>query len=181
MTPVRPLPVMDREMRDRFLATVLGVFILLSFSAVCRAQRAAPGEWIHRTLANAAANEATQRAKEIPPGRWWHLPFFAGRLNISGQEKAQLDKLFDYNRNRLVQLKVQIEQERIRLVDSMDREHLDERAAMSQDETAGEQPDPARGDSVYLFVAGQKIARVRSLRAVENAFPKLARAAGVPG
>lgn len=119
-------------MRDRFLATVLGVVILLSFSVVCRAQRSAPGEWIHRTLANAAANEATKRAKEIPPGRWWHLPFFAGQLSISAQEKAQLDKLFDYNRNRLAQLKMQIDEQRIRLVDSMDREHLDEGAAVAR-------------------------------------------------
>ncbi|MDR3567239.1 MAG: hypothetical protein P4L43_04350 [Syntrophobacteraceae bacterium] len=118
-------------MRKALFAIVAGV-IVLGLSTACRAQRAAPGKWIHRTLANAAANEAAQRAKEIPPGRWWHLPYFATQLNISDQQKAQLDKLFDYNRNRLMQLKTQIERERVELVEAIDREHLDERAAMSR-------------------------------------------------
>jgi Spy/CpxP family protein refolding chaperone len=119
-------------MRKKLFAIALGAVVLFGFSIACRAQRAAPGKWIHRTLANAAANEAAQRAREIPPGRWWHLPYFATQLNITDQQKAQLDKLFDYNRNRLMQLKMQIEQERVELVAAIDREHLDERAAISR-------------------------------------------------
>ena len=119
-------------MRSNSLAIVLAAVVLLAFPFVCGAQQAAPGKWIHRALANAAAGEATQRAREIPPGRWWHLPYFANQLNITDQQKARLDNLFDYNRNRLAQLKMQIEQERGELVTTMDGEHLDERAAMSR-------------------------------------------------
>ena len=119
-------------MRRTLFAILWGTAILLAFSVACRAQKVGPGKWIHRTLATAAANEAAQRAREIPPGRWWHLPYFATPLSITNPQKAQLDRLFDYNRNRLVQLKFQIERERIELVESMDREHLDERAATSR-------------------------------------------------
>jgi Spy/CpxP family protein refolding chaperone len=119
-------------MRNKSVAIVLGLLILLAFATGGRAQQPAPGKWINRTLSDAAAKEANQRAREIPPGRWWHLPYFATQLNITAQEKAQLDKLFDKNRNRLLQLKVQVELERGRLVDTIDRQHLDETAAMSR-------------------------------------------------
>lgn len=118
-------------MLNKSFVLVLGAVFLIAFPLVCRAQQAAPGKWIHRTLANAAANEAARRAKEIPPGRWWHLPYFASTLNITDREKAQLDKLFDYSRNRLVQLKRQVEQDRSELVNAIDRQHLNETAAMS--------------------------------------------------
>lgn len=118
-------------MPKKSFAIVLGAVVLLAVPLVCAAQQAAPGKWTRRTLADAAANEANSRAKEIPPGRWWHLPYFVNRLGITDQEKAQLDKLFDYNRNKLVQLKMQVEKERSELAGSIDRQHLNENAAIS--------------------------------------------------
>jgi Spy/CpxP family protein refolding chaperone len=126
---------MDREMHNNSLAIVVGALILLAFPVACRAQQAAPGKWINRTLADTAANEASQRAKEIPPGRWWHLPYFANRLNITDQEKAQLDQLFDYNRNKLEQLKMQVEDQRDKLLDAINRQHLNETAAIAMMKT----------------------------------------------
>jgi len=49
---------------------ILAAVVLLLFPAICR-------------------------AKEIPPGRWWHLPYFADQLSITDKEKDELDKLFD--------------------------------------------------------------------------------------
>lgn len=111
---------------------MLGAVILLTFPGICRAKEAAPGKWIHRTLSSVATNEANRRAKEIPPGRWWHLPYFANQLNITDQQKAQLDKLFDYNRNRLAELKRQVEEDRTELVEAIDRQHLDETSAIAR-------------------------------------------------
>ncbi len=119
-------------MRNSPLVVALGAVMLLALPLVSRAQQAPPGKWIHRTLANAAADEAARRAKEIPPGRWWHLPYFADQLNITDQEKTRLDNLFDYNRNKLAQIKIQLETERAELVSVIDRQHLDETAAISR-------------------------------------------------
>ncbi len=72
------------------------------------------------------------RAKEVPPGRWWHLPYFADQLSITDKEKDELDKLFDYNRNRLAELKTQMEQERAELLKTVDQEHLNETSAITK-------------------------------------------------
>jgi Spy/CpxP family protein refolding chaperone len=72
------------------------------------------------------------RAKEIPPGRWWHLPYFADQLSITENEKDALDKLFDYNRNRLEELKNQVEEERNELLKAVDEEHLNETSAITK-------------------------------------------------
>lgn len=72
------------------------------------------------------------RAKEVPPGRWWHLPYFADQLSITDKEKDELDKLFDYNRNRLAELKTQMEEERTELLKTVDQEHLNETSAITK-------------------------------------------------
>lgn len=72
------------------------------------------------------------RAKEIPPGRWWHLPYFADQLSITDKEKDELDKLFEYNRNRLAELKTQMEKEKAELLKAIDQEHLNETSAITK-------------------------------------------------
>jgi Spy/CpxP family protein refolding chaperone len=95
--------MVDHEMLNK-LPVMLAAIMLLLFPQICR-------------------------AKQIPPGRWWHLPYFADQLNITDQQKDQLDKLFDYNRNRLSALKKQVELERNELLKAIDQEHLNETVA----------------------------------------------------
>ena len=71
------------------------------------------------------------RAKDIPPGRWWHVPYFVEQLQITDEQKDELDKLYDYNRNRLAELKKQMEQERSELIKAFDQEHLNESTAIT--------------------------------------------------
>ena len=93
-------------MLNRLLAALAGIMLLL-FPGMCR-------------------------AKEIPPGRWWRVPYFAEQLNITDREKEDLDKLFDYNRNRLAELKSQLEEERNELLMAVDQEHLNESSAITK-------------------------------------------------
>ena len=72
------------------------------------------------------------QAKEIPPGRWWRLPYFADPLKLTDQEKESLDALFDQNRNRLAELKRQMEDERKELTTLIEGQHLNENAAIVQ-------------------------------------------------
>lgn len=75
------------------------------------------------------------RASEIPPGRWWHIPYFAEQLNITDQQKDELDKLFDHNRRRLAELKKQVEYQKSQLLNAIDQEHLNENSAIAQMKT----------------------------------------------
>ena len=75
------------------------------------------------------------QANEIPPGRWWHIPYFAEQLDITDQQKDEFDKLFDHNRHRLAELKKQMEEERSELLKAIDQEHLNESTAIAQMKT----------------------------------------------
>ena len=75
------------------------------------------------------------RASEIPPGRWWHIPYFAEPLNITDAQKDELDKLFDHNRSRLADLKKQVEDQKNELLKIIDQEHLNESSAVAQMKT----------------------------------------------
>jgi Spy/CpxP family protein refolding chaperone len=98
--------MVDHEMLNKLL-TVPAAILLLLFPAICQ-------------------------AKEIPPGRWWHIPYFSDQLNITDQQKDELDKLFDDNRKRLAELKKQLEDERNDLLKAIDQEHLNETAAIDR-------------------------------------------------
>jgi Spy/CpxP family protein refolding chaperone len=97
--------MVDREMFKNALA-ILAAIILFLYPAICR-------------------------AKEIPPGRWWHVPYFVDALEITDEQKDELDKLYDYNRNRLAELNKQMEQERSELIKAFDQEHLNESTAIT--------------------------------------------------
>lgn len=71
-------------------------------------------------------------AAEIPPGRWWRIPYFSDQLGITDQQKDELDKLFDHNRDRLAELKKQMEAEKNELATMIEQEHLNETAAVGQ-------------------------------------------------
>jgi Spy/CpxP family protein refolding chaperone len=75
------------------------------------------------------------RANEIPPGRWWHIPYFAEQLHITEQQKEELDQLFEHNRQRLAELKKQVEDQKSELLNTIDQEHLNENSAIAQMKT----------------------------------------------
>ncbi|MDY6990781.1 MAG: periplasmic heavy metal sensor [Thermodesulfobacteriota bacterium] len=71
-------------------------------------------------------------AQEIPPGKWWRLPRVAEHLNLSGEEKSQLDELFLQSRRRLIDLKSALERERFELDNLLEQETLDEKGVMDR-------------------------------------------------
>lgn len=71
-------------------------------------------------------------AKEMPPGRWWKIPYFSEPLQINDSQKNELDSLFDHNRNRLAELKKQLEQEKRDLTTTLEQENLNETEALVQ-------------------------------------------------
>ncbi len=72
---------------------------------------------------------------EIPPGKWWRVPYFSDALSITDQQKNELDNLFDENRQKLADLKKQLEQESRDLDSMIQQKDLNEKAAAAQMKT----------------------------------------------
>ena len=93
--------------------TLAGFLLLMALSLLCVSWAAASGD-------------------ELPPGRWWRLPFFSERLNITDGQKDELDKIFDLNRRKLVEYKKSLEEQRSELTVLLDQERLNEGEVKAQ-------------------------------------------------
>jgi Spy/CpxP family protein refolding chaperone len=72
------------------------------------------------------------KAEEFPPSRWWRIPKIADQLNLTEQDKMQLDRVFQDSRRNLRDLRDQVEDNRLSLEDLMGREKLNEQAVYEQ-------------------------------------------------
>jgi Spy/CpxP family protein refolding chaperone len=70
--------------------------------------------------------------RDQAPVRWWRIPELAGRLDLNGQEKQTLEKLFVENRKVLLELRSKVEKQRLELEDVLEKPDLDQRAAFDQ-------------------------------------------------
>ena len=69
---------------------------------------------------------------DIIPGKWWNNPKVAKKLELSKEEKKELDDLFVTSRRRLIDLKSAIEKEQFELENLLESETLDEATTMEQ-------------------------------------------------
>ena len=65
-------------------------------------------------------------------GRWWDRPGVARRLGLTDAEKTTLDGRFNEARRNLLDLKNQVEKERLELDIALETEPLDQDAAMKR-------------------------------------------------
>ena len=75
---------------------------------------------------------AISSAQKMPPGKWWRMPQLSAELNLTEEQKNQLDKLHLNNRRNLIDLKSTVERERLELGNIIDQQDLDETAAVQQ-------------------------------------------------
>jgi len=75
---------------------------------------------------------AISMGQKTPAGKWWRMPRVAEQLNLSDQEKQELDERYVDNRRKLIDLKSAVEKERFELENLMELETLDEAAVMNQ-------------------------------------------------
>ena len=69
---------------------------------------------------------------DIGPGRWWRSPDFVKDINLTDKEQQALDDMFAKNRNELIDLRSDLEKERLKLEDILDKEPLNQSAAKAQ-------------------------------------------------
>jgi len=68
----------------------------------------------------------------LPPGKWWHMPKAVESLKITDDEKAFLDKMFMEKRKAMIQVKSEMETKKLDMEAIMEKDPLDEDAAMTQ-------------------------------------------------
>ncbi|MGD8370729.1 MAG: periplasmic heavy metal sensor [Syntrophobacterales bacterium] len=74
----------------------------------------------------------TALAQKVPGGKWWRSPRLSEQLNLSDEQKSQLDELYLNNRRNLIELKSLLERERLELGHLLDQETLNEASAIRQ-------------------------------------------------
>ena len=75
---------------------------------------------------------AVAMGRDMPRGKWWHNPRVSEQLNLSEEEKRQLDEVFIESRRKLIGLKSNVEREQFELQNLLESETLDEAAVMGQ-------------------------------------------------
>lgn len=64
------------------------------------------------------------------PGKWWYMPEFSENLKISEEQEQQLDALYLENRRKLIELKSDLQKEKLELANLVEQEPLNETAVM---------------------------------------------------
>ena len=70
--------------------------------------------------------------QHMPQGKWWYNPCLSEQLNLSMEEKRQLDDIFIESRLSLIGLKSSVEREQFELQNLLKSKALDEAAVMEQ-------------------------------------------------
>ena len=68
----------------------------------------------------------------IPMNKWWELPFISSRLNLSDQEKKDLNKLLTDTRLKLIDLEADIKKGQFKLENMLEQKDLNETTIMKE-------------------------------------------------
>jgi hypothetical protein len=71
-------------------------------------------------------------SQEAVIGKWWHNPMITRRVSLALQERKLLDEKFLETQRRLIVLKNDVEREQFELENLIEKETLNEDAAMAQ-------------------------------------------------
>lgn len=65
---------------------------------------------------------------QLPPGKWWRMPEAVSRLNLTADEQNSLDEMYVQSRRKTIDLKSNLEKERLELEVLVNAAQLDENA-----------------------------------------------------
>lgn len=107
-------------------------------------------------------------AQDVNPGRWWRHPEVSKDLSLTRHEQRELDSLYVRNRDALIDMKADLEKERSRLADIMDREPFNEAAAKSQLRKVEEMQQRLTSERMRYLIEVRKILGQDRFRALEG-------------
>ena len=116
-----------------------------------------------------AAPLAAQAQGPPPPGKWWLMPRVVNELGLGPREQERLDELHLKMRSRLIQLRSQRDQARLRIDDYLERQVLDQKALEKQFQNLAQaQAETSLARSRFLLEVRRLLGadRFRRLRAL---------------
>jgi Spy/CpxP family protein refolding chaperone len=113
--------------------TLAAVIFLGLSSALCIfGQQGPPPDWDHGMHRPPSEPPPGHSNGGAPPGRWWHSPDLARRLNLSAEQQKRMDEVYEQSRNRLIDLRALVQKEEGALEPMLGAEHVDEAKATAQ-------------------------------------------------
>ena len=107
-------------------------------------------------------------AQDVNPGRWWRHPEVSKDLSLTRHEQRELDSLYVRNRDALIDMKADLEKERSRLADIMDRDTFHEEAARAQLRRVEEKQQRLTSERMRYLIEVRKILGPDRFRALEG-------------
>ena len=71
-------------------------------------------------------------AQDMPPGKWWYNPRVVKELNLTRPEVRQIDRLYAQNREQLIRLKGNVQQEQLKLDNLLGKGQTNDQAVQMQ-------------------------------------------------
>jgi Spy/CpxP family protein refolding chaperone len=69
---------------------------------------------------------------KMPHGKWWRMPEVAKKLELTSEEQQKFDGLFVQSRRRMIDLKSNVQKEKLELEMILDQQNFDESACMDR-------------------------------------------------
>ena len=66
----------------------------------------------------------------LPPGKWWKMPQVAEKLSLTKQEQGKMDIMYLEHRRQMIDLRSQVQKERLEMEQLLDSETLNAPACM---------------------------------------------------
>lgn len=69
---------------------------------------------------------------KMPHGKWWRMPEVTKKLDLTSEEQQELDNLYVQSRQQMIDLKSNVEREKLELEVILDQQKFDESACMDR-------------------------------------------------
>lgn len=69
---------------------------------------------------------------KMPHGKWWRMPEVAKKLELTSEEQQKFDDLFVQSRRRMIDLKSNVQKEKLEMEMILDQQNFDESACMDR-------------------------------------------------
>lgn len=79
-----------------------------------------------------ARGPGSRKEEGMPPGKWWKAPQVAERLSLTEEERQKLDTMYLEHRHRMIDLRSQVDRERLELEQLLDSTTFDPAASMER-------------------------------------------------
>ena len=79
-----------------------------------------------------ARGPGSRREEGMPPGKWWKVPQVAEKLSLTEEERQKLDTMYLEHRHRMIDLRSQVDRERLELEQLLDSTTFDPAASMER-------------------------------------------------